>query len=167
VGYTDELPKPGYDPERVRPCDMWVSAESQELAQVSPAMHAEFALAYERPLLEPFGLAGYGCCEDLTLKLPDVMAIPNMRRISIAPFADVGKCAEQMGNGFIFSWKAHPAHLAAEFHPDQIRAYIQHTLDVTRGCVLEMILKDTHTCNHHPERFTEWTRLARGLVEAG
>ena len=167
VGYTTELPAPGFDPARVRPRDMWVSAESQELAQVSPAMHAEFALAYERPLLEPFGLAGYGCCEDLTRKLPDVMAIPNMRRISIAPFADVEKCAEQMGGRFIFSWKAHPAHLAAEFHPEQIRAYLQHTLDVTRGCVLEMILKDTHTCNHHPERFTEWTRLARELVEAG
>jgi hypothetical protein len=29
------------------------------------------------------------------------------------------------------------------------------------GCVFEMILKDTHTCEHHPERFDAWTRIAR------
>jgi hypothetical protein len=28
-----------------------------------------------------------------------------------------------------------------------------------------MILKDTHTCENHPERFTEWTKIARNLVE--
>jgi len=60
VGYTDELPLPDHDPERIRPCDMWASAEEQEMAQVSPEHHAEFCLTYERPLLEPFGLTGYG-----------------------------------------------------------------------------------------------------------
>jgi len=32
------------------------------------------------------------------------------------------------------------------------------------GCVLEMILKDTHTCENHPERFDQWTRIARELI---
>lgn len=70
-GYTHELPAPGFCANRVRPCDMWASAESQEMAQVGPKQHAEFALPYEKRLLEPFGLTGYGCCEDLTLKLDD------------------------------------------------------------------------------------------------
>ena len=64
--YTDELPAPGFDPERVRPCDIWACAESQSLALVGPKQHAEFSLQYEKRLLEPFGLNGYGCCEDLT-----------------------------------------------------------------------------------------------------
>ena len=45
-----------------------------------------------------------------------------------------------------------------------------HTIDVCRddGCVLEMILKDTHTCGNHPERFTIWADIAGELaVEAG
>jgi hypothetical protein len=79
-GYTDELPRADADPARVRPCDMWASAEAQELAQVSPDMHEAFALQYERRLLEPFGLNGYGCCEDLTDKLDLVLTIPNIRR---------------------------------------------------------------------------------------
>ena len=162
-GYTDELPAPGFDPTQVRPCDLWASAESQELAQVSPRMHAEFALAYEKRLLEPFGLTGYGCCEDLSRKLDAVLTIPHIRRVSISPFADVDRCAPKLKGNSIFSWKPHPSHLVGNFNPQAIRAYIRHTLEVCRehGCVLEMILKDTHTCEFHAERFDEWTRIAR------
>jgi hypothetical protein len=166
-GFTDELPQPDCDPAHVRPCDMWASAEAQEMALVSPEQHEEFILAYERRLLAPFGLNGYGCCEDLTHKLDYVFTIPNIRRISISPFADVDRCAEQMQRRAIFSWKAHPAHLVGQFDPDQVRGYIRHTLDVcaTHNCVLEMILKDTHTCEHHPERFDQWSAIARECIE--
>ena len=165
VGYTDELPQPGFDPHRVRPCDMWASAEVQELAQVSPKMHAEFAIQYESRLLAPFGLTGYGCCEDLTHKLEHVFRIPHMRRISISPWADVAACADKLGDRYIFSWKPMPAHLVGDFDEGLIRDYIGHTLEVTRGCVVEMVLKDTHTCQNRPERFTRWTQIARELVE--
>jgi hypothetical protein len=165
VGYSGELPKPGFNLERIRPCDMWASAESQEMAQVSPEMHEEFVMQYERRVLEPFGLNGYGCCEDLTRKLDNVFVIPNMRRISISPWANVDACAEKLQNKFIFSWKPQPAHLVGGFDEEAVRSYIKHTLDVSQGCVIEMILKDTHTCENHPERFTRWTQIARELVE--
>lgn len=166
-GYTDELPAPGFDPEHVRPCDLWASAESQELAQVSPRMHAEFALQYERRLLEPFGLNGYGCCEDLTRKLDDVLTLPHIRRISIAPSADVDACAQKLGDRAIFSWKPNPATLVGEPTDEYLRRYLGHTVEVAReqGCVLEMVLKDTHTCEMHPERFDRWTEIAWSLVE--
>lgn len=169
VGWTDELPAPGFDPARVRLCDMWGSAEAQEMAQVGPEMHEEFILQYEKRLLEPFGLTGYGCCEDLTLKLDRVFQIPHIRRISISPWADVDRCAAKLGGRYIFSWKPNPTHLVGDFDEDFIRRYIRHTLDVARenGCVLEMILKDTHTCENQPDRFDRWTRIARELVENG
>ena len=164
-GYTDELPAPGFDPERVRPCDIWACAEAQEMAQVSPEMHAEFVLAYEKRLLEPFGLTGYGCCEDLTRKLDDVFTIHNIRRISISAWADVDACAEKLQDKYIFSWKPRPQDLVGKFNPEMIRDYIGHTIDAAKGCALEMILKDTHTCEGHPERFDQWTQIARDLVE--
>ncbi len=162
-GYTDQLPAPGFDPAHVRPCDMWASAESQELAGVSPKMHREFALEYEKRLLAPFGLNGYGCCEDLSRKIKDVLTLPNLRRISISPFADVDRSAIALAGQAIYSWKPQPAHLVGEFNADLIRAYIRHTVEVCRenGCFLEIILKDTHTCEHHPERFDLWTQIAR------
>ena len=164
-GFTTDLPKLGFNPDRVRPCDMWASAEAQELAQVSPAMHVEFSMQYEKRLLEPFGLNGYGCCEDLTRKLDDVLAIPNIRRISLSPWADVEACARKLGDKYIFSWKPHPAHLAGTFDPAMVKDYIRHALEATKNCVFEIILKDTHTCDNQPQRFDQWTRIARELVD--
>jgi hypothetical protein len=163
-GYTADLPAAGSDPAHVRLADMWGSAEAQELAQVSPEMHEEFSLRYERPLLAPFGLTGYGCCEDLTRKLDLAFTIGNLRRVSVSPFADVDACAAKLGGRYIFSWKPHPSHLCGRFAPQAIAQYIQHAIDVTEGCVIEMILKDTHTCDHHPERFTQWTDIAQALA---
>ncbi len=165
-GYSDELPPAGYDPEHIKPTDMWASAEAQELTLVSPEMTWEFAIQYEKRLLERFGLAVYGCCEDLTRKLDYVFQIANLRQVNISPFADVAKCAEQFaGRDLIFSWKPHPSQLVGEFNEEQIRQNIKHALDVTRGLVFEMVLKDTHTCENHPERFTRWVEIARELVE--
>jgi hypothetical protein len=165
LGWSDQLPAPGFDPSRIRPCDVWASAQSQEMAQVSPRMHEEFVMQYEARLLVPFGLAGYGCCEDLTRKLKPIMAIPNMRRISISPWADVRACAEQLGDRFILSWKPHPAHLAGEsFDAAAEHQYIRKALEDSRGCIMEMVLKDTHTCRNQLNRFDEWTRIAREEV---
>jgi len=166
-GFTDELPAPGFDPNRVRTIDMWASSESQEFQVVSPQMHTEFALEYEKRLLARFGLNGYGCCEDLSQKLDDVFTIPNLRRISIAPFANVDVCAPKIKGDHIFSWKPHPAHLVGEFDEKMIRKYLRHTIDLARehGNILEIILKDTHTCEHHPERFDRWTQICREEIE--
>jgi len=163
--YSTELPAAGFDHARVRPVDMWGSAESQEMATVGPQMHEEFPWKYERQLLERFGLAGYGCCEDLTHKLDFILALPNMRRVSISPWADVDACAQKMGNRAIFSWKPHPAHLVGEFDEKRIRKYIRHAIEATRGCVLEIILKDTDTCENRPERFTRWSEIAMELAQ--
>jgi hypothetical protein len=143
---------------------MWASAESQEMAHVSPAMHNEFVMEYEKRLLQPFGLNGYGCCEDLTRKPDYVMDIPNIRRISISPWADVEACARKLKDKYIYSWKPDPSHLVGDFNSQRVRDYVQRALDVTGDCVMEMILKDTHTCENHPERFTMWTDIAQELV---
>jgi hypothetical protein len=107
----------------------------------------------------------------LTRKLDYAFTLPHLRRLSIAPWANVDVCAEKLRGGYIFSWKPNPAHLVGRFDADAIRAYVRHVVKVTQahGCILEMVLKDTHTCESHPERFDEWTRIAREVIreEAG
>jgi hypothetical protein len=166
-GYSDELPQPGSDPGTVRPADLWCWAEAQEMAVVSPAMHKEFAFDYEKRLLAPFGLTGYGCCEDLTRKLGFALTIPNLRRVSVSPWSDVERCARQLQDKVIFMWKPQPSCLAGGFDPDAIRAYIRRTVDAARehGCTLEMALLDTHTCDNHPERFDIWSQIAMQEAE--
>jgi hypothetical protein len=87
-----------------------------------------------------------------------------MRRISIAPSANVDKCAEKLQENFIFSWKPQPSHLVGRFDEKMIENYIRHALEVSKNCVIELILKDTHTCENHPERFTIWTDIAQRLA---
>ena len=72
-------------------------------------------------------------------------------------------CAPKLKGDYIFSWKPNPAHLVGYFDENRLRAYIRHAVEVTQehGCVLEMVLKDTHTCEHHPERFDRWLAIAR------
>jgi hypothetical protein len=166
-GYTDELPAAGHCPGAVRPEDLWGWAEAQEMAAVSPRMHAEFAFPYERRLLERFGLNGYGCCDDVTDKLDFVLTIPRLRRVAVSPWADVESCAERIGRAAIFMWKPQPAHLVGRFDAGMVEAYLRRTVTATRahGCTLEIVLLDTHTCEGHPERFVEWTRIARRVVE--
>ena len=143
---------------------MWGSAESQEMASVGPAQHKEFLMHYEAQILKRFALTGYGCCDDLTKKLDDIISlVPNLRRISISPWAEVDACAEILGNNVIYSWKPQPAQLVGTFDEDYIRKYIRKTLESTlkHENILEIILKDTHTVEHHPERFKKWMRIVR------
>jgi hypothetical protein len=165
--FTRQLPQPDFDGAHVRPIDMWASAESQEFALVSPAMHAEFALAYEKPLLARFGLNGYGCCEDLTDKLDDVLTLPRIRRISMSPWADVPCAAERLGDRAIFSWKPNPVYLVGAFDDEAVERHLGEAVEAAlgAGCVFEMILKDTHTCQDAPARFDRWTAIARRVTE--
>lgn len=105
---------------------------------------------------------GYGCCEPLTDRLDLVLTVSGIRRISISPWADVTVAAEQLGPDYIFSWKPKPMHLVGDFDEDRIRAYIRKTVELAAvsNAVLEIVLKDTHTCEHHPERFDRWSQTA-------
>ncbi len=162
--FTDELPAPGFS-GKPRPKDLWASAESQELASVSSTQHREFALEYEKQLLKPFGLTGYGCCEPLDQKLPEVTTIGNMRRISISPWADIRICSPQLEDRYIFSWKPAPQMLVGTYDPKAIENYLEDALQVCQGNVFEMVLKDTHTLENRPERMETWSRIARRLSD--
>lgn len=166
VGYTEELPQIDYDKNRIRLKDVWASCEAQEFAQVSPQMHEEFVLQYERRLLEPFGLNGYGCCEDLTKKLDGVLKINNIRRISICPWADIKACADRLGKEYIMSWKPHPAYFSSEIFDEKfIEKYLEEELKKAKHGYLELILRDTHTCFNEPQRFNEFVKIARRVIE--
>jgi len=162
-GYSRDLPGPG-SAGKARLSDLWGFCEAQTMSEVGPAQHEEFVLRYQLPILERFGLNCYGCCEPLHLKLDMLLRqVPRLRRVSIAPWADKRMSAEKLGNRAIYSWKPNPAYVAAvTFDPELVRRDVRETIEICRanGCTLEIILKDTHTCNHQPERFDLWTRIA-------
>ena len=164
-GWTEELPRADFD-GRVRTCDMWGFAESQETVGVSPRMFGECILPYQLSVLERFGLNCYGCCEPLERRWSVVKQIPRLRRVSVSPWADVAKMAELLGGDYIFSLKPNPMPLAAaSFNEDQARAELRRAFRLTRRCHLEVIMKDTHTIHGDPHRVVRWVQICREEAE--
>ncbi|MGQ9555807.1 MAG: hypothetical protein ACUVWR_17040 [Anaerolineae bacterium] len=167
LGFSDELPQPDFDGVHARPIDMWSSATPQIFSEVSPAMHERFALRYERRWLERFGLNCYGCCEPLHKKIPMLAAqVPRLRRISISPRANVEEAAAAIEDKFIFSYKPNPSILAEEaWSPEGARQVLREALEKTRGCVVEVIMKDISTVRRQPQRLWEWAQIASEVTE--
>ena len=166
--YTDELPAPGCDPQRLRARDVWTFGQAQMLSTVSPASHQEFELDYAVRWYQRFGLVYYGCCEPLDAKLEIIRAIPHLRKISMSPWVDVERGAARIGRDFVFSRKPSPALLARDaWDPDAVARDLRATRDACarHGCPLEFILKDLSTVRYQPQRLWEWARIARQVAE--
>jgi hypothetical protein len=165
--YADELPARGFDPLHVRPRDIWTCGMAQIFSSVSPAMHKEFELDYAVKWYSRFGLVYYGCCEPLDGKIDIIRDIPHVRKISMSPWVDEEKGAEQIGRDFVFSRKPSPAFLAVDaWDPDAVEKDLRDTLEccARHGCALELILKDVSTVRYQPQRLWEWADIAMGLV---
>lgn len=166
LGYTSELPQEGFDRAHVRPQDQWGCATAQIFSDVSPNMHEEFALRYERRWLERFGMNYYGCCEPLHLKLDILKSVPRLRKISMSPWADVAVMVDRVGGALVLSHKPNPAVLATDmWNPEQARRNLLEVLERAKGCSMEIILKDISTVRYQPHRLWEWARVAMSEAE--
>jgi len=166
LGYSDQLPQADYDPRHVRPSDLWGSATAQIFSDVSPKMHEEFALRYERRWLDRFGLTYYGCCEPLDRKIDMLKSVSNLRKVSMSPWVDMDRAARNVGDGYVFSRKPNPAIFAEDtWNPDQARRQLREDMEKTRGCVVEVIMKDISTVRYEPQRLWEWAQIATEVTK--
>ena len=166
--YTDELPAKGRkEGSPVRLKDIWGFGESQETVGVSPEQFAEFIFPYQIPILSRFGLNCYGCCEPVDKRLDYILQIPNIRRVSVSPWADQNICAERLKGRAVFSRKPNPSLLSASFSEPELRKDIRSTLEAAKDIrnQTEIIMKDTHTCGGDITRFTRWVKFAYEEIE--
>ena len=164
-GWTEELPAANHAGQ-VRLCDRWGFGESQETVGVSPGMFAKFVFPYQLPILERYGLACYGCCEPLDQRWKTISQVPNLRRVSVPPWSDREIMAAHLEDRYVFSMKPNPADLAGTyFNEERIRADLRRDLEVTRGCQVEVIMKDAHTVRGEPQRLIRWVQIVREEIE--
>lgn len=166
MGYTRRLPQPDYRPGMpVRRKDLWVLSESQETAGVSPEQFEQFIFPYQKSLTDLFGRVYYGCCEPLHTRINLLQRLPNLARVSVAPWADEGLLAEACGRRYVYSRKPNPSLVSTSvFCEDAIREDVRRTLRVARGCRLELIMKDVHTLHNEPKRLARWVALTKEVV---
>jgi hypothetical protein len=163
VGYTSELPRPDRPagaPARV--ADLWGLAESQETVGVSPRMFEEFVFQYQEPIISRFGLSYYGCCEPIDKRIKIIKRLPNLRRLSVSPWCNQERMADELGKDYIFCRKPAPAMIStAVWDEDLIRDDLRTTLRIARHCPLELAMKDVHTLAGQPWRLGRWVQIAR------
>ncbi|HBQ64240.1 MAG TPA: hypothetical protein DD727_04810 [Clostridiales bacterium] len=169
VSYSQELKDPKANSGAVKRRDLWHFFHSQEYALISPEMFDEFMLHYQIPIMEKYGLVSYGCCEDLTRKIPYLKKIPNLRRIAVTPWADKRRCAEQIGRDYVLSWRPSPTDAVSfGLDPAAVRRTVEEARDIFQenGNIWDITLKDVETVQGDAKRVQEWTRIVREVVES-
>ena len=164
-GYCSDLPSPDEAPGSVS--DLWCWAESQESTPISPAMFAEFVLPYLKRLTDRFGLVYYGCCEPQTDRLELIIeAMPNLRSVSVTPWADFERTAELLGDRYVLSRKPDPVPISgAEPHWDRAEADLQRTYQAAKrdDCNVELLFRDVYDVGGDRSRLKTWVELARSV----
>jgi hypothetical protein len=146
--------------------NLWCSSNAQECDQVSPAMWEEFCLAYQKPIFERFGRVAYGCCENLTHKIPGVMSIPNLHMLVSSAWTDLGKVIDAVGNRKVIMWRQKASDVV---FPDDTAAIERHLRNGTaqlKGCHYQIVLRELQTLAGHPNRLHIWARLAKEAAAA-
>lgn len=169
MGYTRELPRdgrPGTGGAPARRSDLWALLESQETVGVGPEQFEEFIFPYQKKIAEQYGLCYYGCCEPVNSRWHILKRIPNLRSVSVSPWADEELMARELAGRYVYSRKPKPTMVStADFDEALIRADIRRTLDVARGCSVEIIMKDVHTLAGKPERLGRWVAIVREEID--
>ena len=156
-----ELTQDGYDPRHVRLRDLWGRGESQEFQGVSPAQYEAFLLQYQKPILARFGLTFYGCCEDLTRKIPMVLSIPNLRKFVCSAWTDLSTLAAAVGDRYVIEWRQKASDVVYGRDLTAIRKHLEHGLGVARGCRVMIVLQELETVNGQPRCLADWAALAK------
>lgn len=167
AGHSDELGLDHVDGQPWRYGELWGSATSQIFGEVSPEMHAEFAIDYENETLQRCGLVYYGCCEPLHNKMAELDRITNLRKVSISPWCDTEQAVANATRRYVFSHKPNPAVFAGEtYDAVAAEAEVRHRLEYSDGMNCEIIAKDISTARHDPQRLIDWTAMAMRLAKA-
>ena len=164
----DDLPT-GPDRKEVDDFNMiWGRGMAQIFASVSPGMHEEFDIDYMAKTIGQCGLVYYGCCEPLDRKVDIVEKIPNLRKISVTPWADVNVAAEVIGKRYVVASKPNPASVGVPVLDEkELRKELGEILEACKrnGCSCDIVLKDISTCNQNPKNIFEWERIAMEMVQ--
>lgn len=147
--------------------DIWGRGAAQIFASVSKTMHNEFDMQYMKETIGQCGLAYYGCCEPLDAKIDILEQLPNLRKISVTPWADVDRAAEAINKKYVLSAKPNPAAVAVpQLHKDGLRKEIGAILHACKryGCACDIVLKDISTCAGRPQNIFEWQQVAMEMV---
>ena len=171
LGYTHDLPAAPENGIGCKMKDIWGACSDQIMTSVSPATSREFGFEYEKDFAKNFGLFGYGCCERLDHKMKDVIEyFPNVRQISVSPFAKPEPAMEILGDKYVTCFKNNSNLL---FQPNFEHAKpllieeMENVLKLAQKYNSNLIItmKTIITLSGEPERLWWWCNMAREMID--
>jgi len=127
-------------------------------------MWQEFCLSYQMPIIQRFGLAAYGCCENLTHKIAGVLTIPNLRIFVASAWTNLGKVIERVGDRYVIMWRQKASDVVFAEGPAALKRDLEEGMRRLRGCYVQIVLRELQTLAGHPDRLHVWTRLAQEVA---
>jgi hypothetical protein len=150
---------------RVTLANCWCAGNSQEFDPVSPAMWEEFCLEYQRPIFARFGLACYGCCENLARKIAGVLTIPNLRIFVCSAWTTLNAALAEVPKNYCIMWRQKATDVVMPDDVEPIRAELLSGAKQLQGRPYQIVLRELETLGGHPDRLHAWTRLAIEAAE--
>lgn len=164
-GYTSQIPTVAQG-TNVTTKDMWGFCESQETSSVNPDFYGEFIFPRHKRILERFALSCYGCCEAYNPRWKYVKQLPNLRRVSVSPWANWSTVPEYLGKNYIASVKPQPTPLGTYYMNEAVvREDCRRAVEQTKGGICEFIMKDNHTLGNNPHNAIRWVEIMREEID--
>jgi hypothetical protein len=165
-GYCSSLEEADKYPVNAPTKELWGCGNAQIFSEVSPEMHWEFSIKHELRWISEFGLSYYGCCEPLHNKMHVLERIPNLRKVSMSPWAKLDVAREICKDKYVMSCKPSPAVFAVDnWDPKEAKRQIWNILEQTKGCSIELVMKDISTVKYQPQKLWEWSRIAQETID--
>lgn len=142
----------------------WGMANSQEFDAVSPAMWEAFCLNYQKPILERFGLTGYGCCENLTHKIDRVLTIPNLRIMVCSAWTSLDTVIDRCGTNYCVMWRQKASDVVYST-VEQVRTDLEEGARRLQGMRYQIVLRELQTLAGNSDRLHLWTQAAIEAAE--
>ena len=66
----------------------------------------------------------------------------------------------------MLSWRPNPSEMiCCGFNPDHIRKVVKEAMEASKGCHVDITLKDVQTVQYHPENLREWVKIVREITD--
>ena len=167
MAFTDELPGDNFNPGHVMAHNLWGYFQAQEFSCVSPQMHDEFVIQYQKPLAERFGKIAYGCCEKNDYKYENIFkAFPNLSQVSVCHEADVHIAAETVQDRYAISWKPR-CTIIDNFDEKRVREFMDKGFKAFENCHVVCSLQDNLTLHGQTvDALSGWADITMEIAES-
>ncbi len=145
--------------------DCWCAGNSQEFDQVNPEMTQEFLIDYQNRIFERFGAVSYGCCENLTQKIGQVLTVPNLRVFVSSAWSDLAEIVERTSNDkHCIMWRHSASDVTCLDKLDKVREDTEYGAKLLEGRRYQVVLRELQSLFGRENRIYDWAQMCKEVV---